>query len=566
MALSAEFRHHLHELMVEVSDQLRDDLNDHRRKLIGEAQRTHNAAGIPGAYSKASLSAFRARVSATIARYLEALDTFGIEVDDSVEKEMLALIAQLTNVEPSLSLPTAVKPSNISAIQRAHKMEASRIGNSLYREAANRLREIKVKSRRTRPATTSAITMPGTDPFTIASVAKTLSELKTLPVSDQAKLLLRRLVRIEPQVRSSGGLNKHNLLLPGDPWGLAAGFAASENEAVRTHLLCGPWTRLVNDGFLVDPRGSGFFLISEEGQAANSAADAAKAEMTSKADGVPTAFISYSWETDGHKRWVLRLAERLHSQGVRVILDQWDLKIGGDRTHFMEDSISASEFVLIICTPTYAQKANKRDGGVGYEAMTITGQIAKNILQDKFIPILRSGRFDDSAVPIWLQTKIGVDLRGDPYDDQQYQLLLRAVHKVQPSAPPVGPKPVFSPSVSSKEGLAQNAVSALLEPDTGKESISAAPSVSSDRLKRSPIAYAWYETTGTNADRIQLYVRPADDNGQLFEFDTSTGENIKGTESEIAQKYLIFDRQLQQTGYKRMQTFNGAAGQSFNLP
>jgi hypothetical protein len=55
MPLSAEFRHHLHELMVEVSDKLRDDLNDHKRKLISEAQQTHNAAAIPGAYSKASL-------------------------------------------------------------------------------------------------------------------------------------------------------------------------------------------------------------------------------------------------------------------------------------------------------------------------------------------------------------------------------------------------------------------------------------------------------------------------------------------------------------------------------
>ncbi len=36
--LSAEFRHHLHELMVETSDKLRDDLNDYQRKLVWEAQ------------------------------------------------------------------------------------------------------------------------------------------------------------------------------------------------------------------------------------------------------------------------------------------------------------------------------------------------------------------------------------------------------------------------------------------------------------------------------------------------------------------------------------------------
>jgi len=124
---------------------------------------------------------------------------------------------------------------------------------------------------------------------------------------------------------------------------------------------------------------------------------------------------------------VLGLAERLRSQGVKVILDRWHLKIGGDRTHFMERNISACEFVIIVCTPIYAQKANKRDGGVGYEAMIITSQLAKNILQDNFIPVLRFGEFDDSAVPIWLQSKIGVDLRGDPYDKQQYELLVQAL-------------------------------------------------------------------------------------------------------------------------------------------
>ncbi len=240
-------------------------------------------------------------MSATIASYLDGLDTFGVEVDDGVEQEMLAIIASSANVGPSLSLPPGLTPPNICAVQQAHKMEVSRIGNSLYREAANRLREIKVKSRRTRSATSYHPVMPRTEPFTIASVAKNLAELKALPVSDQAKLLLRMLIRIEPQIRSSGGFNKHNLLLPGDPWGLAAGFSASENEALRMHLLGAPWTQLVNDGSLVDPRGSGFFLISEEGQSTSTEAGAQKNDMTVEPDGVPTAFISYSWETEDHR-------------------------------------------------------------------------------------------------------------------------------------------------------------------------------------------------------------------------------------------------------------------------
>ena len=559
MPLDPEFRHHLHELMVETSDKLRDEINQHKRRLIWEAQQTHNAAAVPNAYSKASIYAFRTRVSATIASYMGALEALGIDVDNSVELEMLAAISQLTSAAPSLSLPPGLKPPNISSIQRAHKMELMRIGNSLRREAANRLRELKMKARRLAPAKTRS-TMTRTGPFTIASVAKTLGDLKKLPVQEQALLLLKKLIHIEPQVRGTGGFSKHNLTMSGDSYGLAAGFPDTENEAVRHHLLGVPWTRLVNDGFLVDPRGSGFFEVSEEGQAANNNLTLPM-PVKKEVDGVPTAFISYSWDSEAHKAWVRQFAERLRSQGVKVILDQWELTAGGDRTHFMESNIIASDFVLIVCTPVYATKANKRDGGVGYEAMIITSQLAQRILQDKFIPVLRIGNFDDSAVPIWLQAKIGVDLRGDPYDQKQYDILLKALHKANEVAPPIGPKPVFAPH---RAEIVENAVSALLEEEGRPTTASLAmPTTHGNEPAQKPLTYAWYELKGTS-DRVQSYVRPTSDG--LFTFETSAGETLKGTESEISQKYLMFDLDLRNKGYVRMQTFNGSGGQSFNLP
>lgn len=82
--------------------------------------------------------------------------------------------------------------------------------------------------------------------------------------------------------------------------------------------------------------------------------------------GVPTIFVSYSWETPEHKEWVFHLSERLRKEGINVILDRWDLPLGGDRTYFMENSVRISDFVLLVCTPTYAQKSNGRVGGVGY--------------------------------------------------------------------------------------------------------------------------------------------------------------------------------------------------------
>jgi hypothetical protein len=58
----------------------------------------------------------------------------------------------------------------------------------------------------------------------------------------------------------------------------------------------------------------------------------------------------------------------------------------------MEKAVADSNFVIVVCTPTYSERANKRQGGVGYESMVITGELAEHILTNKFIPVLRRGR------------------------------------------------------------------------------------------------------------------------------------------------------------------------------
>jgi hypothetical protein len=157
----------------------------------------------------------------------------------------------------------------------------------------------------------------------------------------------------------------------------------------------------------------------------------------------PQAFLSYAWESDSHANWVLNLATKLQESGVRIILDQWDLPYGSDRFYFMERGIDKSNFVIVICTPTYAQRANSREGGVGYETRVINGEFAKKIEFRKFIPVLRSGDWDSSA-PIYLKSVYGADLRDEPYSQLQYEKLVRALHSEPVQPPPVGPKPAFS--------------------------------------------------------------------------------------------------------------------------
>ena len=43
----------------------------------------------------------------------------------------------------------------------------------------------------------------------------------------------------------------------------------------------------------------------------------------------PKVFISYSHDSELHKSWVENLAGRLVKNGVDVVFDQWDLRLGG---------------------------------------------------------------------------------------------------------------------------------------------------------------------------------------------------------------------------------------------
>ena len=73
MALPADFEHHLHELMVEVSDELAESEARYKHELIYKAQHLNNSAALPIAYKDAELHGIEIRVTKIIEKYLEAL-------------------------------------------------------------------------------------------------------------------------------------------------------------------------------------------------------------------------------------------------------------------------------------------------------------------------------------------------------------------------------------------------------------------------------------------------------------------------------------------------------------
>lgn len=106
---------------------------------------------------------------------------------------------------------------------------------------------------------------------------------------------------------------------------------------------------------------------------------------------VPKVFVSYSWSSDEHTAWVADLGERLMSDGIDVVLDQWSLEDGHDVNVFMEKMVSDPSIkrVVIISDAVYASKADGRKGGVGTETQIISKEVYDSVDQNKFVPVLK---------------------------------------------------------------------------------------------------------------------------------------------------------------------------------
>lgn len=167
----------------------------------------------------------------------------------------------------------------------------------------------------------------------------------------------------------------------------------------------------------------------------------------------PTVFISYSWDDEPHKDWILNLTKRLFDKGINVLLDRMELRPGKNMIYFMESSISKSNKVLIVFTPNYKLKAEKRQGGVGFEYSILNAELYNQITtNEKFIPILKSGSFSQS-IPSFMQQFIGVDMtKSEEFEEKLNELVYAIYDKPQIEKPKIGANPFISqPQISATE-------------------------------------------------------------------------------------------------------------------
>ena len=174
------------------------------------------------------------------------------------------------------------------------------------------------------------------------------------------------------------------------------------------------------------------------------------ASILDKGENLRSAFISYSWDDDVHCDWVQKLAERLRADGVAISIDKCETVPGDQLPAFMERAIRDNEYVVIVCTPRYKHCSDARQGGVGYEGDIMTAEISSTQNHRKFVPILRSGSWQEAA-PSWLSGKYYIKLTGDPYSERDYEELVRTLLGIREPLPPLG-KPMSTIAPSSSEG------------------------------------------------------------------------------------------------------------------
>jgi len=89
----------------------------------------------------------------------------------------------------------------------------------------------------------------------------------------------------------------------------------------------------------------------------------------------------------------------------------------------MEQSITRSSRVLLICSERYVEKANSGIGGVGYEKMIVTADLVTRIESKKAIPIIRQRGI--ATLPTFLSSKTYIDLSTDDKFETGFDQLLR---------------------------------------------------------------------------------------------------------------------------------------------
>jgi hypothetical protein len=129
----------------------------------------------------------------------------------------------------------------------------------------------------------------------------------------------------------------------------------------------------------------------------------------------PKVFISYSHDSQEHKKRVSELADRLRDDGIDCIIDRYEPSPAEGWHRWMLNQIEVADFVLVVCTERYSQRFRGREESGKGRGVTWEGGVIIQELYDaqgqnsKFIPVVFTSE-DIEFIPSPLRSTSNYDL------------------------------------------------------------------------------------------------------------------------------------------------------------
>ncbi|ETF04653.1 hypothetical protein W822_01590 [Advenella kashmirensis W13003] len=135
-------------------------------------------------------------------------------------------------------------------------------------------------------------------------------------------------------------------------------------------------------------------------------------------------FISYSWDSLEHRAWVKKLADTLEEiEEISVAWDGYDLDSLVDKNYFMEAGIHDADYVLVVATTKYKEKADDRINGVGLETFLASAVHWEGMVREKRSKLIVMQREQDST-PRYLKGHFRLDFTDDALFPKSIEELL----------------------------------------------------------------------------------------------------------------------------------------------
>lgn len=121
---------------------------------------------------------------------------------------------------------------------------------------------------------------------------------------------------------------------------------------------------------------------------------------------MPTVFLSYSHDSEHHKKLIFGLSRDIKQRGIQVFIDQDRQNDEEDWPLWCEKKIMHSDYIVVVCTSNYHRRVYDESyvrSGVKFEGFCIRQKLYENgMYNQNIVPIIMNDH-DECFIPLFLK-------------------------------------------------------------------------------------------------------------------------------------------------------------------